>query len=333
MARIDELRLLAKVARMYHEQGLSQQEIADQLDLSQSGVSRLLKRAENEQVVRVVVMPPPGTYTDLEEALQERFGLKDVIIVDSSDDDQQILRDLGAAAAYYLEHTLRDDEIIGISSWSETLLAMVRSMHPLTRSNGTKVVQILGGVGNPAAEVHATHLTRTLADVVKGEAVFLPAPGVAGSKRARDILLADQYVREAVQLFPAVTLALVGIGSLEPSRLLASSGNVFSEAEIELLQARGAVGDICLNFFDDAGRPVKTPLDSRVISVDLKQLAQVRRCVGIAGGQRKQAAIHGALSGGLINVLITDLAVARNLLSHESSSQTGPSGKETEARR
>ncbi len=50
-----------------------------------------------------------------------------------------------------------------------------------------KVVQILGGVGNPAAQTHATHLNERLANLVHGETHFLPAPGVIGSAGARQI--------------------------------------------------------------------------------------------------------------------------------------------------
>jgi DNA-binding transcriptional regulator LsrR (DeoR family) len=63
MARIDELRLMTKVARLYYEQGLRQTEIAQSLHLSQSTVSRLLKRAEQEKVVRVTVSVPDGVYS------------------------------------------------------------------------------------------------------------------------------------------------------------------------------------------------------------------------------------------------------------------------------
>ena len=45
MARIDELRLMTKVARMYYEQGLRQTAIMDRLNMSQSTISRLLQRA------------------------------------------------------------------------------------------------------------------------------------------------------------------------------------------------------------------------------------------------------------------------------------------------
>jgi DNA-binding transcriptional regulator LsrR (DeoR family) len=144
--------------------------------------------------------------------------------------------------------------------------------------------------------------------------VFLPAPGVTGSAGARTVLLDDPYVRETVRLFPAVTTALVGIGALEPSRLLAESGNVFSADELKLLRRRGAVGDLCLRFFDENGRPVRSALDERVIGMELEQLSQMPRSVGIAGGRRKLRAILGALNGGWINVLITDRLSAERLL-------------------
>lgn len=314
MARIDELRLLTKVARMYHERGLRQAAIADQLNLSQATISRLLKRAEEERLVRTTVSVPMGAFPELEERLQAIYDLKDVIVVDSVADDDQTLRDIGAAAAFYVETTIKRGEVVGISSWSATLLAMVDAMHPLPKSVEANVVQILGGIGDPAAEAHATHLSQRLAALMHGKAVFLPAPGITGTAETRQVYLNDPFVREAMVLFESVSLALVGIGTVEPSRLLASSGNVFSPEELERLKAQGAVGDVCLRFFDSAGMPVITPLNERVIGMSLEQLRQVRRTVGIAGGERKLSAIRGALEGGWINVLITDRFTAEKLI-------------------
>ena len=81
-----------------------------------------------------------------------------------------------------------------------------------------------------------------------------------------------------------------------------------------MLQSAGAVGDVCLHFFDGEGKPVETPLDERVIGMSLEQLRHAKRTVGIAGGKRKLAAIRGALRGKWINVLITDRATAEGLL-------------------
>ena len=81
---------------------------------------------------------------ELEEELMDRYGLQDVIVVDSaSEDDDYMLRDIGAAAAYYVETTIQQDQVVGLSSWSETLLAMVDAMHQLPRATDAKVVQIL----------------------------------------------------------------------------------------------------------------------------------------------------------------------------------------------
>lgn len=316
MPRTDELRLIARVARMYYEWNMRQSEIAAQLDLSQASVSRLLNRSKEEGIIRISVNLPQGVYTELEEILVKKFGLRDAIVVDSLEDNEKLIqRDLGAATAYYLESAIRPNEVIGISSWSSTLLALVDALHPLPRKPGVKVVQILGGVGNPAVEAHATRLTSRLAQLVNGDSVYLPISGVLATEAARDVLMADAVVQEALGLFDQVTTALVGIGAIDPSPLLAQSGNIFSQQELALLRQQQAVGDILLRFFDRNGYLVETGLEKRVISMSLEQLTKVSRAVGVAGGSRKYAAILGALRGRWINILVTDQFTARRLTS------------------
>jgi DNA-binding transcriptional regulator LsrR (DeoR family) len=314
MARIDELRLMTKVARMYYTLHLRQTQIANQLDISQATISRLLKRAQDEQIVRINVNMPTGTYADIESELEQSYGLKEVIVVDSIDNEEQIMRDLGAAAAFYLEQTLQPGEVIGLSSWSKTLMAMVDAMNPLDREGGAEVVQILGGMGNPSVETHAVHLVRRLAVLVQGKASFLPAPGVVASAEMKQLYLSDPYVMEVLGKFSEVSLGLVGIGSVEPSDMLASSGNVFSAEELEDLRLHGAVGDVCMRFFDAEGQAVETRYNDRVIGMELGQLSHLRRCLAVAGGRRKVAAIRGAILGKYINVLITDAFTARELV-------------------
>ena len=135
-----------------------------------------------------------------------------------------------------------------------------------------------------------------------------------GSQAARQVLLEDQYVREAVALFDQVSLALVGFGAVEPSDLLADSGNIFSDAELGILRGLGAVGDILLHFFDEDGQLVNTSLDDRVMSMSLPQLRRADRGVGVAGGHRKHDAILAALRGQWINVLITDCLTGQRLM-------------------
>jgi DNA-binding transcriptional regulator LsrR (DeoR family) len=323
MARVDELRLMAKIAMLYYERGLKQSQIAQQLQISQATISRLLKRAQEEQIVRISVRVPVGAFPELEDQIEKIYAIKEAVVVDCLSDDDQILRDLGAAAAFYLETTLKSGEVLGISSWSSTLLAMVDAMDPFPRHFKAQVIQILGGSGNPGSAHHAVQLVRRLANLVNGEGHFLPAPGVTGSPEAQRAFLEDAYVRDALKRFDEVTLALVGIGSVDPSQLLALSGNVFSPEELDQLRQQGAVGDVCLRFFDVNGNPIENVLDNRVIGMQLEQLRKVERSVGIAGGKRKFEAIRGALRGKLVNVLITDRRTAERLVENPNGESRG----------
>ncbi|MDH6203253.1 MULTISPECIES: sugar-binding transcriptional regulator [Rhizobium] len=315
MTRLNELRLISRVAQMYHLEGRRQAEIAQHLRLSQATVSRMLKRAEAEDIVRTSVTPPVGTYSELESALREKYDLPEAIVVECTEDrDGAIMARIGEAAAHLLEVTLAPGEIIGVSSWSQTISKMVENIHPLKSAQAKYVVQTLGGMGDPSVQTHATQLTTRLARLTGAEPKLLAVQGVTTSREAKFLMQADPYVRETMDLFGSITLAIVGIGAVEPSELLARSGNIFSSRELSDLAEAGAVGDISLRFFDKNGKPVKTPLDDRVIGLPLEDLERVDRVIALAGGSKKTDAIAGALRVGVIHMLVTDKFTAQRLI-------------------
>jgi DNA-binding transcriptional regulator LsrR (DeoR family) len=315
MSRLNELRLIARVAQMYHIERKRQAEIAEHLHLSQATVSRMLKKAEAEGIVRTSIIPPAGMFPDLESGLRERFDLPEAIVVECSEDrDGAIMARIGEAGAHLLEMTLDQGEIIGVSSWSQTIFKMVENIHPQKSALAKYVVQTLGGMGDPSVQTHATQLTTRLAKLTGAEPKLLAVQGVTTSREAKLLMSSDPYVRETLDLFGSITLAIVGIGAVEPSELLARSGNIFSARELADLAEAGAVGDISLRFFDKSGKPVKTPLDERVIGLPLEDLANIKRVIAVAGGNKKTEAIAGALRTGVIDTLITDRFTAERLL-------------------
>jgi DNA-binding transcriptional regulator LsrR (DeoR family) len=314
MGRINELRLIARVAQMYHIEGKRQSEIADLLRMSQATVSRMLKRAEQEEIVRTTVIPPQGTFADLETAIRARYNLTEAIVIDCSEDrDGAIMARIGEAAAHFLEVTLQQDEVIGVSSWSQTILRMVDNIHPMKGTKAKYVVQVLGGMGDASVQTHATELTARLARLTGGEPRLLLVQGVTSSRDAKLVMLGDPVVRGTMDLFDRLTLAVIGIGAVEPSELLARSGNVFSKEEMSMLYDAGAVGEISFRFFDRGGRQVITPLDERVIGISLQELRKADRVMALAGGASKTEAIAGALRLGIIDILVTDKFTAARL--------------------
>src|SRR5690606_28263260 len=110
-----------------------------------------------------------------------------------------ILSAIGAAAAHHLETTIQSGEIIGLSSWSASLLRTVDSLGA-PRHSASQVIQLLGGTGNPAAEKHATHLTMRMAQITGAKPQLLAAPGLTQSREARAVLMQEPFVKETVDL-------------------------------------------------------------------------------------------------------------------------------------
>ena len=309
----ENARLMTKVARLYHEQGLSQPNISARLHISQSRVSRLLTKATEVGIVRTTVVNTAGVYAELEDELEKRYSVSEIVIVDTADSEEQILKSLGSAAAHYLESTLTGGDKIGISSWSATLLSTVEAMRPKVSKVADEVVQVIGGVGESNAQAHAVRLAGRLAEVTGARVSYLPAPGLVSTPDAARALFANQNISSVLNSVEELTLLLVGIGSIDPSKLLKESGNSLSEKERKELAKLGAVGDVCMRFFDENGKSLKTNLDKRIIGISADQLKNISRRVAVAGGARKHKAIRAALKGGWVNVLITDHKTAKKL--------------------
>jgi DNA-binding transcriptional regulator LsrR (DeoR family) len=283
--------------------------------MSQARVSRLLKEAAERDVVRTVVVSPDGIHAELEDALVEQYGLRDAVVVDAEGAGTEVIPALAAATATYLDATLKGGDVIGISSWSATLLEAVNVMRAKTTPVAEEVVQIVGGSGSPEVQLHATRLTGRLAELTGARPVFAPSAALVGSRELRDLLWKEPAVAAVVKAWSRLTMALVGIGTLDPSPLLRRSGNAIAPEDQRQLEALGAVGDVCTRYFDAEGRVVKADFDDHIIGISPEQLRAVDRRIGVAGGPSKIAAIRGAALGGWINVLVTDVEVARTLVS------------------
>jgi DNA-binding transcriptional regulator LsrR (DeoR family) len=197
-------------------------------------------------------------------------------------------------------------------SWGTTLLALIEALAPHNLPD-LRVVQMLGGLGRVESETYGADLTLRMAQMLGAKARLMPSPGIVGSRMVRDALLQDGNIAETLALAQRADLAVVGIGVPDRDTILHQS-QILTDKEIEELRASGAVGDIGLRFFDRDGNPVDHPVNDRIVGLDLAQMKQIPRMIGIAGGPGKYEVIRGALRGHLIDVLITDDVTAQQLL-------------------
>jgi deoxyribonucleoside regulator len=128
MSNREEWQLMLRAARLYYEDYLTQQQIADELGVSRPTVSRLLTQARREGIVQITIKDPFGTSQELETQLVQSFNLKRAVLVAGEGLSGELLRRrLGFATAEYLQRTLGEGSKIGIG-WGRTLYAVVEAM-------------------------------------------------------------------------------------------------------------------------------------------------------------------------------------------------------------
>ena len=309
-------RLLAKVGALYYLQNQTQQQIADRLRLSRPGVSRLLGEARQRGIVQISVVPQDdgaGEWeaADLQAELEAAYGLHEAVVTPPGPGG--LAGRLGAAAAAYLARTVVPGMTVGVT-WGTSLREMVRALRPAPVAR-TAVVQMTGGVGPDGDGAHAADLSRRLAALLGADLHVVQAPGVVSSPAVRDALLADPYVRRAVDAAGSVDVAFVGVGALSTNPALdPGPEGAVPDGLRDRLGAAGAVGDVALRFLDADGQPVLSPLDDRLVGVDLPTLRALPHVVGVAGGPAKVVAVRAALRAGLLDVLVTDVRTATLLV-------------------
>jgi DNA-binding transcriptional regulator LsrR (DeoR family) len=309
----DQFLLLVKVASMYYEQDLSQAEIASQVRVSRSTVSRMLKEARERGIVEIIIHYPLARSVELERDLKDAFSLKAArVLSEVGLNHQDTIRRIGALAAEYLEDQLFDGAVLGIG-WGFAVSQVVRAIRRPGRFP-VDVVQLVGSAGQVGPERDGLEIARHLAETLGGRCLNMPAPIIVQSPAVASALLQDPGIQETLRVAEKADFAVVGIGSAEASHSTILESGYLKQEDLDDLAASGAVGDVCNRWFLDDGTECDTPVNSRVVGLDLAQLMAIRSVMAVAAGDFKIRSILGALQGRLIDVLATDRLTALQLL-------------------
>lgn len=308
----DRRDFLIETAKLYYEQGLSQEDIARRFGISRSSVSLALKACREQKIVEIRIQDSPTALLRLQLELEERFRLFRAVVVPAEPDPEGAKARVGQAAASLLEVELGDGLRVGLS-WGTTLFQVVRQVRPLGLS-GIEVIQLHGGLGAEDPAIDAFGLAQSLAEKLHGRYRIIQAPISVGSREMRDLLVREPGIAETLRLAAKADLALFGVGSNAPALSSLVRTGYLSAAQSRQLLAAGALGTVCGLHLDARGRPFPCPWNERVVGIDAEALLRIPRRIGVAAGQGKAEAVRAALLGGLINTLVTDEGLARTLL-------------------
>lgn len=305
---------LTELAKLYHIDGLTQEELATRFDISRVKVGRLLKRAVREGIVEICVrlQHPPDKTAALEKALIERFGIRRAIIsVDHKDPERQ--RELLAGlVARYLDQTLTDTSVVAVGM-GRNVSAIPEHVVSSQRRHCSFICAI-GGSYRGGEAMNADQICRQLATRFGGESVTLYAPAIVSDQAIRDALLSNDTVRQSLNQARHADVALVGVGDiLEDSNMVRMGW--FTSEEITKVRELGVVGDIMgYDFIDIDGNLAETPLVGRVIGLTIDHLRHIPEVIATASEPTKVTGILGALRTGTIDTLATTQSIAQTVL-------------------
>jgi len=310
--KIIDLHLVTKIAVLYYRHGLTQEDVADRLGLSRQSVGRYIQQAVKQGVVKIQIESPLLFCTELETLLEKRFQLKEAIVVSPAVDNEEAVKEaLGMACAGFLERVVQSGDILGVS-WGSTVLQCARHLKPVKRENVT-VVQLNGSLDIGTYSTRAEYLLDRIAHAFGARMVTLPGPMLVDRTEILESLLSDSRIAAALDLACRANIALFGVGDVSVHSSPYKAG-YFDLPLLQNLQNSGTVGEICGRFYDKNGLASVPEIQSRTLAVDLENLKQKPLSVAIAGMPHKVDAILGMLRGRLCNVLITDEATAKALL-------------------
>ena len=305
--------LLIEIATLYYYDSLTQREIAKRFGISRSNVSRLLTEARHRGIIEIKIKQKIPLDYDLQKDITNKFFLKDVRIVKSTGlSYQEMLKRIGTVSAKYLKTILNKVSIIGMS-WGTAIYEVVNAFESEFYQD-IEIIQMIGGIGAENPDIDGTELARRLAEKVGGRYRYLHAPLIVENVNIKKAIMMEKNVKEALQKLKKADIAIVGIGSTDPTVSSLVRAGYLNKKELNEIRKSGAVGDICARHFDINGNLCQIDLNERVIGIDIDLLKDINYVIGVAGGKAKASAILGVLRGGYINALISDDMAIRELL-------------------
>jgi len=302
--------LLADVAEMYYLEGKDQTDIAREVGVSRSMISRMLTEARRQGIVEIKVFRPIHSDHDLEEAIKDRFDIESVFVVSMEDTKpEKLLTNLGSAAADVLKKLIRPDLVIGVA-WGTAVSATVEAIQGMEEPS-IKVIQLVGAQGARNAEYDGHAIVKLLAEKVGGEGYYINAPYFCQTPEIAQSLRETRGIKETIDMGKQVQVALLGIGTTEIEYSSYYLSGLLSNQEIEVFRKNGVVGDIASTYFKLDGNLYKDDFLTRMITISTDDLINIPVRIGIAGGAAKVNAIIGALNSKLVNYLVIDSFTAR----------------------
>ena len=299
-----------RIAYWYYTLGITQEEIGKRLSLTRQKVNQIIKSLETSEIVSFDIHGYYDDNIELECSLEERFTLRQAIVVSGYGTSRTFFYRVADAAAEYLNENILQGHVVGVT-WGKMLSQVVEEL-PFSKKKNCKVVQMVGDKNIAQTAEKSVEIVRCLANKLDCPSYMLYSSVMVDHPETKEWLLKERAVKETFDLMKKCDIAVLGAGELTKEATSCTRGYL-TEQEIEELQEQGFIADFAMNPIREDGSYDNCSLSDRIINVDMECLRGIDNVVMIAGGQGKINAIRAILKTGCVNTFITDEMTARQI--------------------
>ncbi len=313
MDRNTELQL--RVARMYYVQSETMDAIAHQLGVSRSTVSRLLKAAKDQGLVRVTIADPGRPMTRIAEIFRKNFRVQaHLVSVRPGSSSMLRLEQVAKVAARLLDETVTNGDVVGVA-WGTTVTAVAQQLRPRDLSDVT-VVGLNGGGNHLTTGVpYVGSILQRFAAAFQAKEQMLALPAFFDNPDTRTAMWAERSTQHMLAVRARCTVAVFGVGGFGSDlQSHVYSANYLDESDLKALSAAGVVGDVCTVMLRADGSWRDIPLNSRATGMTPTELRTIKRRICVVSGIGKAVPVLAALRAGVATDLVIDEETARAVL-------------------
>jgi DNA-binding transcriptional regulator LsrR (DeoR family) len=304
--------LLAEIAKLYYVDKVKQKEIASRFQITPMLVSRLLKKAEDAELVHIHIKMPTSIDIATGKEIKEKYKLSECIVLDS--DNNNTKDTIAKYLSQYVESLISDNCIIGLS-WGKTISEFAKKFPFHNHPNAT-VLQLSGGfLMESDYMISPSNIVKMVSEKLNCRSFFLNAPFFIGTEEVKKQLLNDPGNMMVMSLARDSNINIIGMSRLSPESTVSKVG-VLQPSDIDELYNKGAVGDISGFFIDKDGNEVDWTKSSLYMGLPLSIISKARNVICIADSEDKVNVLKAALKKKYFNILIINKEVACKLLAH-----------------
>ncbi len=297
--------LLRTISQMYYILEMNQQEIAQKLNIGRSSVARFLSEARDAGIVEIRVKGnnDQARDPDLEAELRTQYKLRDAVVISSAS-----LQDYYSLSASYLSSILPYDGIIAVGGGS-TLYSIMQLIRTTAAHDKLVCIQSTGIMNEG---VPSTAVVQLCAENLSATAKYISLPGIVMDPVMRNQLMQNSMFETDYQSLKQADISICGIGHIDQMEARNYENPVLAPYWDEI--RKNCVGDIYFHLYNQNGEFCMPSLSASVCGLSTTDLLKIPVRIGAAIGEEKVAAIKGALTGRLINILLTDSRTAAKLV-------------------